>query len=132
MGASEAIIKATGEDTGGSFFLSESVIEPGFPGPPPHTHERMHDMFYVLEGELTFRVGDEERPGPAGTFVCAPPGVVHTFSNRGDEPARLLNFSTPSGFEHYMRELAKAAQSGTLTRESIGEIASRHDVHVVR
>jgi hypothetical protein len=47
--ASEIVIKATGEDTGGSFCLSEITAEPGFPGPPPHFHERLHDTFYVLE-----------------------------------------------------------------------------------
>src|SRR6185437_7245077 len=58
MGSSEVIIKATGDDTAGSFFLSETTIEPGFPGPPPHHHERLHDMFYVLDGVLTMRVGE--------------------------------------------------------------------------
>jgi hypothetical protein len=38
-GATEIVIKATGEDTGGTFFLAESTIPPNFPGPPPHTHE---------------------------------------------------------------------------------------------
>ena len=47
-GATTVTIKATGEDTGGSFYLGESQIEPGFAGPPPHRHTRLHDMFYVL------------------------------------------------------------------------------------
>ena len=33
------------------------MIEPGFPGPPPHIHEHVHDMFTVLDGALTVRVG---------------------------------------------------------------------------
>jgi hypothetical protein len=44
-GASRVTIKATGGDTAGTFFLSETVIEPGFPGPPLHVHERLHDGF---------------------------------------------------------------------------------------
>jgi uncharacterized cupin superfamily protein len=56
-GNSAVIIKASGTDTGGSFFLSESTIDPGFPGPPPHRHEQLHDMFYVLDGVLTMRLG---------------------------------------------------------------------------
>jgi quercetin dioxygenase-like cupin family protein len=107
--------------------LCESTIPPGFPGPPPHTHETLTDMFYVLEGTMTFRLGDESRTAGPGTFVCARPGEVHTFSNPTDQPARFLNFNTPSGFEHYMRELAAAGRDGPLTPEIIGEIASRHD-----
>jgi quercetin dioxygenase-like cupin family protein len=127
VGASQLFLKATGEDTAGSFFLSETVVEPGFPGPPPHRHERLHDMFYVLEGELTFLLGEETQRLPAGSFVCVPPGTVHTFSNPTEEPVRFLNFNTPSGWENYMRDLSAAAQSGSLTPETIRQIASRYD-----
>jgi quercetin dioxygenase-like cupin family protein len=130
-GASEILIKATGADTSGSFFLSETTIGPGFPGPPPHVHERLHDMFYVLDGELTVRLGESTDRHGAGTFVCVPPGVVHTFSNDSDTPVRFLNFNTPAGWEHYMRELGQAAKSGPLTRDAIGKVAARHDFRAV-
>jgi quercetin dioxygenase-like cupin family protein len=131
IGASDVVIKIGGEHTADSFFLSETTIEPGFPGPPPHVHERLHDMFYVLEGELTMRLGERvERVGP-GSFVCAPPGVVHTFANDTDAPVRFLNFNTPAGWERYMRELGTAGADGPLTRERIGAIAARHDFRAV-
>src|SRR3954466_11696511 len=101
-GGSTIVIKANADDTAGSLFLAESTLAPGFPGPPPHRHTKLHDMFYVLEGELTLRVGDETRTAGAGTFACVPPGVVHAFSNLTDDPVRFLNFSTPGGFEEYM------------------------------
>ena len=96
-GESSVTIKATGEDTGGSFYLGEAVIQAGFPGPPLHVHEQLHDMFYVLEGTLTMRLGDETRELGPGSFVCVPPGAVHTFSNPGSAPVRFLNFNTPPG-----------------------------------
>lgn len=130
-GSSAIIIKATGEDTAGSFFLSETTIEPGFAGPPPHRHERLHDMFYVLDGVLTVRLDDETHEIGPDTFVCVPPGVTHTFSNASDAPARFLNFNTPAGWEFYMRDLGKAAEAGALTSDVIGRIASRYDFHVV-
>jgi mannose-6-phosphate isomerase-like protein (cupin superfamily) len=126
----EVVIKATGDDTAGSFFLSESVIAPGFPGPPPHVHEQLHDSFYVLEGTLTVLLGDETLAAGPGTFICVPPGIVHTFRNPGDQHVRFLNFNTPSGWEHYMRSLAEAARSGPLTPEAIGRVASRFDFRV--
>lgn len=127
LGSSELIIKATGEDTGDSFFLSETTIAPAFLGPPPH----VHDMFYVLEGALTLRLGEQTHRLQAGSFVCVPPGVVHTFRNDGDVPVRFLNFNTPAGWEHYMRDLSKAAQAGDLTPETIGRVASRHDFRAI-
>lgn len=129
-GASTVTIKATGEETDGSFYLGESVIEPGFPGPPPHRHKRLHDMFYVLDGTLTMRVGDESLELAPGSFACVPPGVVHTFSNRSDAAVRFLNFNTPAGWENYMRDLAATLASGTPTGEEIGDIASRYDFEV--
>ena len=126
-GATNVTIKATGQDTGDSFYLGESVIEPGFAGPPPHFHRRLHDMFYVLDGTLTLRLGDETLELGPGSFVCVPPGVVHTFSNPGDAPVKLLNFNTPAGWEHYMRDLGAALAAGTPTPQEIGQIASRYD-----
>jgi quercetin dioxygenase-like cupin family protein len=127
VGPTTLVLHATAETTAGTMFLSESTIAPGFPGPPPHTHETLHDMFYVLEGTLTVQVRDETLDAGPGTFICVPPGVVHTFSNASDAPVRVLNFNTPGGFEDYMRELAEASKSGPPTRERIGEIASKYD-----
>jgi quercetin dioxygenase-like cupin family protein len=127
----EVLVKATGEDTGGSLFLGETTIAPGFLGPPLHRHETLHDMFYVLAGTLTLQLGDEVRELGAGSFACIPPGVAHTFRNVGPGPARFLNLTTPSGWEHYMRDLADAARTEPLTPETIGRVASRYDFHRV-
>jgi quercetin dioxygenase-like cupin family protein len=130
-GSSAIVIKAGGDDTAGSFFLSETTIDPGFPGPPLHSHERLHDMFYVLDGVLTMRLGDQTHELGAGTFVCVPPGVTHTFGNASDAPVRFLNFNTPAGWENYMRELGEAANAGPLTPDVIGRIASHYDFQAV-
>jgi quercetin dioxygenase-like cupin family protein len=129
-GTAEVVIKATGEDTGGTLFLAETLLQPGFAGPPPHRHRELHDMFYVLDGTLTMRLGDETVTAAAGSFVCVPPGVVHTFRNDSDGPVRLLNLNTPAGWEQYMRDLAEAARSAPLTPDVIGRVASRYDFEV--
>jgi quercetin dioxygenase-like cupin family protein len=126
-GGSEIVIKATGDETGESFFLSESTLPPGFPGPPPHRHRQLVHMFYVLEGVLTVRLGEATREFQPGAFVCVPPGAVHTFSNASDSPVRFLNFNTPAGWENYMRDLAEAAKNGPLTPAVIGRVASNYD-----
>jgi mannose-6-phosphate isomerase-like protein (cupin superfamily) len=131
FGPSRVTIKAGGDETAGSFYLGEGEIEPGFPGPPLHFHERLHDMFFVLEGRLTFQLGDRTVEAMPGTFVCVPPGVRHTFSNRSDQPVRFLNFNTPSGWEGYMRDLGAAFATGEPpSQETIGRIASRYDFKV--
>ena len=85
--------------------LIEFELEPGFTGPEPHSHGDHIDSFYVLEGEPEFLMGEENvRLGP-GSFVAAPLGIVHTFSNPGPDRARLLNVHAPSrGFHDWLRE----------------------------
>ena len=130
-GPTAVTIKAAGKDTNGSFYLGEVVVHPGFPGPPPHVHERLHDMFYVLEGVLTIRLDDDTIELAQGSFVCVPPGVIHTFSNPSETAVRFLNFNTPAGWENYMRDLATALETGTPSQEEIGRIASRYDFELV-
>jgi mannose-6-phosphate isomerase-like protein (cupin superfamily) len=128
VGPSHLTIKADSATTGGAVFLSETVLAPGFPGPPPHTHERLYDMFYVVEGVLSLQIGDDSVEAGPGAFACVPPGTVHTFANRSDRPVRFLNMNTPAGFEQYMRDLGAAfAGEATPTPDQIGRIASRYD-----
>jgi mannose-6-phosphate isomerase-like protein (cupin superfamily) len=83
------------------FNLSIITMAPGRAGPSMHLHEDEDDAFYVLDGELTFVLGEEreEVPAPAGTFVLVPPGALHTFLNRTDTPVRVLNIHAPAGFD---------------------------------
>jgi mannose-6-phosphate isomerase-like protein (cupin superfamily) len=65
----------------------------------PHVHAEEDDAFYILEGEMTFVLGDEEVAAPPGTFVLVPPGVEHAFRNDRDRPVRMLNIHAPAGFD---------------------------------
>jgi uncharacterized cupin superfamily protein len=132
LGSSSTVtIKATGKDTAGSFYLGEAVIEPGYAAPPPHIHERHHNIFYVLEGTLTLRIGDETLDLGRGLFACIPPGIVHTFSNSSEQPVRFLVFDTPAaGSENRLRDLAAAHAAGSLTLEEHVQISSRYDWRV--
>jgi quercetin dioxygenase-like cupin family protein len=85
--------------------LIEFELEPGFEGPDPHAHDDHIDSFYVLDGEVTFLMdGETVRLGP-GSFVAAPLGVEHAFSNPGPGRARVLNIHAPSvDFHERLRE----------------------------
>jgi mannose-6-phosphate isomerase-like protein (cupin superfamily) len=78
--------------------------EPGERGPDAHVHHEHSDCFYVLEGEVSFDLGDRTVPAGPGTFVLVPPDVSHSFRNDGSTTARFLNFHTPScGFHDVLR-----------------------------
>jgi mannose-6-phosphate isomerase-like protein (cupin superfamily) len=77
--------------------------------PPLHFHERHAECFFVLEGELTFRLEDRELRAGAGTWTLIPPGVVHAFTVSGDSPVHFLDIHAPScGFGDFVRRLYAA------------------------
>jgi quercetin dioxygenase-like cupin family protein len=89
-----------------SLHATWSRFAPGRAGADLHIHRRHTDLFYVLEGELTVRLGVEDREVvvPAGRVACVPPLVVHGFRNGSDAEMRYLNFHAPGvGFADYMR-----------------------------
>jgi len=80
----------------------------GRAGADLHVHRQHTDVFFVLAGELTVRLGPEgeERTVPSGGLARVPPGVVHGFRNGSDAEMRYLNVHAPgSGFADYMRGL---------------------------
>ncbi|NTU83671.1 MAG: cupin domain-containing protein [Chloroflexales bacterium] len=99
-------VLATAAQTGGGFGLVEHVMPPGAAS-PWHVHHMEDEAFYVVEGALTFRCGDQElRAGP-GTFVYGPREIPHGFRVEGSQAARLLLLCTPGGFEQFIIDLSE-------------------------
>lgn len=88
--------------------LSESSGAPGARGVAPHIHRKHADAFYVLEGSLVFDVAGEPHELTAGSFVLAPPGLVHGFQI-GPEGVRHLNIHTPG---RWFASLSRARRDG--------------------
>jgi mannose-6-phosphate isomerase-like protein (cupin superfamily) len=87
----------------------EFFVSAEFAGADPHLHLRHADCFYVLEGELEFRLGGRTVLAGAGASVVVPPGIVHAFTSVGR--ARFLNVHTPScGFVEYVRRVGAGEQ----------------------
>ena len=106
MGRISAIFKADGDETRGAYSISEWWLEPHTQGPGPHSHEE-DDVFFVIEGTMSFLLGDRWIDAPCGAFVLVPGGVKHDFQNRTARRAGALNFSIPGDFETEMPEIAK-------------------------
>ena len=103
---------ATGEETQGKFALIEAVSRKGN-DPPPHTHHREDEIFYVLEGEVVVSVGDRTIKGTPGTIIFLPRNVRHSFTIES-ERARMLILVTPAGLEGWFKEFGVPAQAMTL------------------
>ena len=128
---------ATSEDTNGRYALWEAFVSPGG-GPPPHTHSREEEGFYVLEGEITFLIGDKRLVASAGMFANMPVGTLHAFKNETDRPARMLISVAPAGLEKMFFEVGQPVPAGTHsaplpTKEEIDKlltVAPRYGVDI--
>jgi quercetin dioxygenase-like cupin family protein len=124
--------KIPAEMTGGAFSIVEHPLEPGRLI-PPHIHYREHELSYVLRGQIGVRIADRDYLAGPGSYVFKPRGIAHTFWNPGPEPAHLLEFIWPSGFEQFFAELGELA--ATCPPEEFPErraaLAREYDHHYV-
>jgi mannose-6-phosphate isomerase-like protein (cupin superfamily) len=104
-GPMHAVFKADGEETADQYCVSEWWLQAGDAGPGPHAHADNVELFYVIEGTMSFLAGDRWLDAPAGSFLRIPAGVTHDFENRTSERAGALNVFLPGGFERVMPEI---------------------------
>lgn len=101
------VLKVHDADTEGTYSVHDNVLPAGSPGPRPHRHVRHDEVFYVIEGVLTVRMGAACVTAPAGSFVVIPRGVVHQPSNPTDAPVRVLLLFSPGGMDRFFLEAAE-------------------------
>ncbi len=126
-GVANALL-VTGAESGGQYALAEMFVPPDA-GPPPHTHTREDEVFYVVDGEVAFNVAGVDQIAPAGTVVNAPRDVEHAFRNTTDRPARVLVWIQPAGLEQYFLEVGMPMERATdtppeVTQEHIERLLS--------
>ncbi len=133
VGRSSVRLLSVGEDTGDLSSTEVIRVAPDFPGPPPHFHERTNHSWFVIEGQLRLTVEGESHDLTPGGFVYVPIGSSHTFANLTAEPAAMVEFTTPGGFDRYLSELAEAFPAGTeIDPVQMIEIMARHDTYPTR
>jgi len=106
MGRIGAVFKADGDETAGAYSISEWWLEPHTQGPGAHSHPE-DDVFYVIEGIMSFYIEDRWIDATRGSFVLVPGGTTHDFENRSGMRAGVLNFSAPGNFEQHMPAIAQ-------------------------
>jgi uncharacterized cupin superfamily protein len=120
-------VKASATETDGLCSVWEGQVPPGTVGAGPHLHRERDEFFYVLEGEVVLRIGDENRTARAGTFAFVPRQTVHGFHNASSVGATLLVVHHPAGFEQFLDEMQTlAARHGS--KEERAALAARFDM----
>ena len=121
----EFVIRASADATDGAFSILEEIAPLDT---PLHVHEREDELFYVLEGEHVFQVGEQElRAGPGDT-VFAPRGVPHAHRRIVPRTGRFLTMASPAGLEGFFRDLAEAERAGDAGPEAYARASARYGI----
>src|SRR5919202_1753558 len=122
----EVRFKVSSDDAEGASCV-EFTAAPGF-DTGLHVHERLEETWYILDGQIEFRVGEETFEAASGACVFVPPRVPHAFANRTDTPATFLLIMSPPGHDRYFDELAEIlAVDGPPDSETIAALRRRDD-----
>ena len=118
---STIILKASSPDLG----VTDVTIRPG-EEPPLHVHRNEDEWFYLISGNVTFHVGDQNFFGEPGAFVSFPRGIPHTFSIEADQ-AQFLVMNTPGGFEKMFERAPKSPEEAVAAMTALGmEVVGPH------
>jgi mannose-6-phosphate isomerase-like protein (cupin superfamily) len=114
------IVKAGDAETLGAYSVFESTLSADTPGPLPHVH-MAEEAWYVIEGTMKFSIGEEEFIAGAGSFVLAPRGTLHSFSNIGGGTAKHLTIFSPprDALWTAVSEMREAARDASLDIERL-------------
>lgn len=122
-------VKARTDDTEGRFSLLEVTLARDI---TRHTHQVADECIYVLDGELGVDFDDRTLTATRGMFVLLPHGVPHALRCGSNPPPRVLQISSPGGWECYLEDLFEAGPSvltdGALDPAKINPIAARYDI----
>jgi len=103
------VFKALGEETADQYWALEGLADKNM-AVPLHSHSREDEIWYVLEGEIIFTVGDKRFTGGPGTFAYIPRNTPHTFQVKSGI-ARWFGFGTPAGFDRWFFETGVPAEA---------------------
>ena len=103
--------------------------------PALHVHDSLDDTWYILDGEMVVRCGDDTLVVGAGYWVSMPRGVPHTFRVVGDQDARILLVHDNASFRDFIRALGVPAAAYVVpaqpvfpAMDELARVARAHDL----
>ena len=125
LGVIQMRFLAAGEATDRAFTLADVTGGPG-PWTVPHIHREMEESFYVVDGEFTFTVGEQQIPAGPGSYILIPRGTRHEIT-AGANGGRFLTLMVPGGLEEMFFELADLPPDSITDPAMRAAISARHD-----
>ena len=89
----------------GNYDMVIGETGPNVPGPPPHYHAKMNEVFMVIDGGMEFMVNGKVTHLKTGDSIDLPFNAVHTFKNVGAVPCKWINIHSPKGFLSFFEDM---------------------------
>lgn len=126
VGETTILVRATGEVTDGAYAFFDLV--PPLADTPLHVHAHEDELYYVLEGEHVFTIGEEEFHVGPGAVVFGPRGIPHAHRRVVPGAGHLLTLTSPAGYEGFVRALAEANDAESLGPEELARISEQYGI----
>src|ERR1700730_14771425 len=124
-------LKLRGGETGDSIMMFEETIPAGTKS-TFHLHHESDEVAYVLNGEITFAIGDEVSVGGPGTCTFMPRDVPHAWKSTGAETARVLFLYTPAKVGGLLEERHRTGRNfAAMNEREVTEICQRYGWEIV-
>ena len=121
-------VKTTCAHADGRVTVVEDTLKPRF-HLACHFHQKMTEIFYLLEGQVTFKFEDETVVAGRGTTINIPPNVIHEVIS--EKSARLITVFSPGGFETYLEAMAAMTELQFADGALMQGLAEQYDTWMV-
>src|SRR5207302_6943489 len=119
-------LKLLGGATGDSIMMFEETVPAGTKS-TFHLHRDSDEVAYVLEGEITFMIGDEVTVGGPGAYAFMPRGVPHAWKSSGAETGKVLFLYTPAKAGGLLEEQHETRRSfAAMSEQELAAVLQRH------
>jgi quercetin dioxygenase-like cupin family protein len=122
-------VKVSGKDTNGALAIFEQTSQTQGRGTPLHVHPLQDEVFYVLEGNYFFQVGDDKFRLAAGDSIFLPRKVPHSWIQLSPRGKMTVTLQPAGKLEEFF--VAMAALDHTPTAEELARIFAAHEMQVL-
>ena len=122
-------VKISGSDTDGGFAMFEQTsLSPG-KGTPLHVHHLQDEVFYVVEGNYFFQVGEDKFHLAAGDSIFMPMKVPHAWTQVSEKGKMIVLFEPAGKMENFFTTVAALATEPT--KEEMAKIFTENEMDIV-
>lgn len=121
-------IKVSQQDTNGDLTVFEYTGNVKG-GPPLHIHPHQDEIFFIVQGEYLFQVGDDKHTLKAGDTIFLPRAVPHAFAQLTENGKMFFLFQPSGKMEDYFRAIGDLTLPPT--PEQGAKIFADYDMKIV-